>query len=127
MSEAAVGSARRSERWAIGALYVSGVVQGVVMVSFAASSAVLRARHGFTDTQYGSIFLPQVVLAATAAIGSGALLRMLDLLVLVLQRDIEITGQAICLARAQFLRHLFLKDHQVDGGRTQHRDDDADE
>jgi hypothetical protein len=50
-----------------------------MMVSFAASSAVLRSRHGFTDAQYGSIFLPQVVLAAAAAIGSGALLRVLDL------------------------------------------------
>jgi len=56
-------------------VYLAGLVQGVVMVSFAASSAVLRGRHGFSDTEYGSIFLPQVVLAALGAVGSGAVSR----------------------------------------------------
>ena len=58
---------------AIVVVYLAGLAQGVAMVSFAASGAVLRARHGFSDTEYGSIFLPQVILAAVGAMGAGTL------------------------------------------------------
>lgn len=60
-------------------VYGAGLVQGVLMVAFAASSAVLRTRHGFTDTEYGSIFVPQMALAALGALGSGGLARVLSL------------------------------------------------
>jgi len=103
MSETAVGPRSRSERWAVRVVYVSGVVQGVMMVSFAASSAVLRSRHGFTDTQYGSIFLPQVVLAAAAAIGSGSLLRVLDLRQLLALSFAAMTLSQAALATSHFL------------------------
>lgn len=73
------GKARGHDLRTVVFVYLAGLVQGVVMVSFAASSAVLRGRHGFSDTEYGSIFLPQVALAALGAIGSGALSRVLDL------------------------------------------------
>jgi len=75
----ASGGPRRHEGRAVAFVYLAGLLQGVVMVSFAASSAVLRERHGFSDTEYGSIFLPQVALAALGAIGSGAFLGVLDL------------------------------------------------
>ena len=75
----ASGGPRGHQGRAVAFVYLAGLVQGVVMVSFAASSAVLRGRHGFSDPEYGSIFLPQVALAAVGAIGSGALSRVLDL------------------------------------------------
>src|SRR6266702_79699 len=75
----ASGGPRGPEPRTVAFVYLAGLVQGVVMVSFAASSAVLRGRHGFSDTEYGSIFLPQVALAALGAIGSGAVSRVLDL------------------------------------------------
>jgi len=103
MSATAVGLDRRSERWAVGVIYLSGIVQGVMMVSFAASSAVLRSRHGFTDTQYGSIFLPQVALAAAAAIGSGALLRVLDL-----RQMLALSFAAMVLSQAALAGSHFL-------------------
>lgn len=57
---------------AIGLLYLAGLVQGLAIVSFPASSAVLKQVHGFTDAQYGAIFLPQVALAVIGAFAGGA-------------------------------------------------------
>jgi hypothetical protein len=44
-------------------VFSSALVQGLVSVAFPASAAVLRGQ-GLTDAQYGSIFLPQMALAA---------------------------------------------------------------
>lgn len=54
-------------------VFLSSLVQGLVGSAFPASAAVLRAR-GLTDAQYGSIFLPQMALAAAGALGAGLVL-----------------------------------------------------
>ncbi len=65
---------RPSHPWpAIASLYVAGMLQGLTLVSFPASSAVLKQMHGFSDAQYGAIFLPQVAFAVIGALGGGAL------------------------------------------------------
>jgi len=38
------------------AVYGAALLQGLTLVSFPASSAVLRHLHGFSETQYGAIF-----------------------------------------------------------------------
>ena len=53
---------------AVLAVYLIAFLQGLTLVSFPASSAVLRQMHGFTDAQYGAIFLPQVTLAVLGAV-----------------------------------------------------------
>ncbi|WP_034431885.1 hypothetical protein, partial [Candidatus Contendibacter odensensis] len=50
------------------AVYLIAFLQGLTLVSFPASSAVLKQMHGFTDAQYGAIFLPQVALAVLGAV-----------------------------------------------------------
>ncbi len=60
-------------------LYLAGMVQGLILVSFPASSAVLKSMHGFTDAQYGSIFLPQVIAAVVGALAGGSLAPQLGL------------------------------------------------
>jgi hypothetical protein len=56
-------------------VYLIAFLQGLTLVSFPASSAVLRQMHGFTDAQYGAIFLPQVALAVLGAVAGGTLAR----------------------------------------------------
>jgi fucose permease len=74
---------RRGVPWLpVGSLYLAGMLQGLTLVSFPASSAVLKAMHGFSDAQYGAIFLPQVALAVIGALGGGALASRLGLRVL---------------------------------------------
>ncbi|MGR9107199.1 MAG: MFS transporter [Gammaproteobacteria bacterium] len=51
----------------VAALYLSGMLQGLTLVSFPASSVVLKQMHDFSDAQYGAIFLPQVVAAVIGA------------------------------------------------------------
>jgi fucose permease len=51
-------------------VYLSAFVQGLVGTAFAASASVLRAR-GLSDAEYGSLFVPLVVLAALGAAGGG--------------------------------------------------------
>ena len=71
---------RRDTPWlSIGSLYLAGMLQGLTLVSFPASSAVLKQMHGFSDAQYGAIFLPQVALAVIGALGGGALAARLGL------------------------------------------------
>src|SRR3989442_1353888 len=99
----ASGGRRGPEPRTVAFVYLAGLVQGVVMVSFAASSAVLRGRHGFSDTEYGSIFLPQVFLAALGAIGSGALSRLLDL-----RHVLALSFTAMALSQAALAGSHFL-------------------
>ncbi|MFZ1493612.1 MAG: MFS transporter [Candidatus Competibacter denitrificans] len=60
-------------------VYLIAFLQGLTLVSFPASSAVLKQMHGFSDAQYGAIFLPQVALAVVGAVAGGTLARRLGL------------------------------------------------
>jgi predicted MFS family arabinose efflux permease len=70
---------RTATKLLVVSVYLSGFVQGLVLVSFPASSTVLKGMHGFTDAQYGAIFLPQVALAVVGSVGGGVLARRLGL------------------------------------------------
>lgn len=63
-------------------VYGSALMQGLVVVSFPASGAVLRAAHGISDAQYGSIFLVQTVLAIVGSLLAGGLSQKLGLVTL---------------------------------------------
>ncbi len=62
--------ASKAERTAVN---VAGLVQGIVLVTFPAASTILtsKSQYGLSSTQYGIMFLPQVVTAiATSLLGS---------------------------------------------------------
>lgn len=67
---------------AVVTVYAAGLMQGLTLVSFPALSSVLTQELGFTDAEYGAIFLPQVALAVVGAVGGGALARRIGLKVL---------------------------------------------
>jgi len=55
-------------------VYVAGLAQGIALVTFPAASTIFidPADYGLSSTQYGAMFLPQVVLAiATSLLGAG--------------------------------------------------------
>jgi FHS family glucose/mannose:H+ symporter-like MFS transporter len=58
-----------ANRTEIGVVYGAGVVQGLVLVTFPAASSLFTSPDGFgfDSTRYGTIFVPQVVLAIFAA------------------------------------------------------------
>jgi len=88
---------RRTPPWLpVGSLYLAGMLQGLTLVSFPASSAVLKQMHGFSDAQYGTIFLPQVAFAVIGALGGGALAARLGLKTL-------LTGALLINAVSQLL------------------------
>lgn len=70
-----------ASRFEIGLLYVIGVVQGLALVTFPAASAIFTSPSGFalSGTQYGAMFVPQVVLAILTAALGGALSSRLGL------------------------------------------------
>jgi MFS transporter, FHS family, glucose/mannose:H+ symporter len=53
----------------IGVVYCAAVVQGLALVTFPAASAIFTSAQGFgfDSTRYGTMFLPQVVLAVLAS------------------------------------------------------------
>jgi hypothetical protein len=68
---ARAGSASRAE---IITVYAAGLVQGIVLVTFPAASTILTARGSYdlSSSQYGLMFVPQVITAVTAALlGAG--------------------------------------------------------
>jgi fucose permease len=60
-------------------VYAAALFQGLALVSFPASSDVLKSADGLTDAQYGAIFLPQIVAAILGALGGGVLAERLGL------------------------------------------------
>jgi MFS family permease len=56
-------------------VYGAGVVQGVVLVTFPAASTIFTdpAEYDLSSTQYGTLFLPQVITAITAALAGAGL------------------------------------------------------
>lgn len=64
--------AQTVSRYEVGLLYLAGVIQGLALVTFPAASAIFVSPTGFdlSGTQYGAMFIPQVVLAIlTSALG----------------------------------------------------------
>lgn len=60
-------------------VYAGGLVIGLTLVSFPASSAFLKQAHGFSDAQYGAIYLPQLAAAVLGAVGGGLLTERLGM------------------------------------------------
>ena len=55
-------------------VYAAAIVQGIALVTFPAASTILTdpAEYDLSNTQYGALFLPQVITAITAALlGAG--------------------------------------------------------
>ena len=50
-------------------VYAAGVVQGIALVTFPAASTIFTDpdEYDLSSTQYGTLFLPQVITAITAA------------------------------------------------------------
>jgi hypothetical protein len=58
-------------------VYAAGLVQGVVLVTFPAASTIFTdpGEYDLSNTQYGTMFLPQVVTAVAASLLGGSLAR----------------------------------------------------
>jgi fucose permease len=56
-------------------VYAAGLAQGIVLVTFPAASTIFTdpAEYGLSSSQYGTMFLPQVMLAIATALLGGAL------------------------------------------------------
>ena len=50
-------------------IYVTGLIQGLALVTFPAASSIFTSSHGFgfSDSRYGMMFIPQVILAILAS------------------------------------------------------------
>lgn len=64
---------------AILAVYLGGALIGLTLVSFPSSAVFFLERFELSDAQYGSIYLPQLVLAVAGALGGGWAIRFLSL------------------------------------------------
>jgi len=60
-------------------IYLGGLLIGLVLVSFPASSGFIVDKIGLNGEQYGSIYLPQLVLAIIGALGGGTAIRFMSL------------------------------------------------
>ncbi|HWK52711.1 MAG TPA: hypothetical protein VNR40_22615, partial [Steroidobacter sp.] len=58
-------------------VYAGGLILGMTLVSVPASSALLKQLHGFSDAQYGAIYLPQFLSAIVGGLAGGLLSNVL--------------------------------------------------
>ena len=68
-------SSNMPQRREIVTVYAAGLVQGVALITFPAASAVFTSSsaYGLSSTEYGSIFLPQAILAVIASLAGAGL------------------------------------------------------
>jgi MFS transporter, FHS family, glucose/mannose:H+ symporter len=73
--------AQGASRFEIGLLYLAGLLQGLALVTFPAASTIFASPTGFdlSNTQYGAMFIPQVVLAILASAFGSRLARRFGL------------------------------------------------
>jgi MFS family permease len=59
----------------VNAVYAAGLVQGIALVTFPAASTIFTdpTKYGLSNTQYGTMFLPQVITAITGSLLGGKL------------------------------------------------------
>lgn len=63
------------------AVYAAGLIQGIALVTFPAASTIFTspAQYHLSNTQYGTMFLPQVVTAITASLLAGKLAQRFEI------------------------------------------------
>jgi fucose permease len=64
---------------AIATVYMTAFLQGLAMVSFPASATLFKELKGFSDAQYGLIFIPQIITTIAGSLAGGSLARTLGL------------------------------------------------
>jgi fucose permease len=81
------------------AVYAAGAVQGIVLVTFPAASTIFTDpdRYDLSNTQYGVLFLPQVVTAITASLLGASLGRRIG------TKQVYMSGLACGLVAMAFL------------------------
>lgn len=90
--------AQTASRFEIALLYLAGVAQGLALVTFPAASTIFVNPTGFglSSTQYGGMFIPQVVLAILASAFGSRLARRFGLrTVLMLGLCGDVTAMAL--------------------------------
>ncbi len=72
MSSRGAGTRPRSR-----VVYAAGLVQGIVLVTFPAASAIFTspASYGLSSSQYGAMFVPQAITAVGSSLLQGNLSR----------------------------------------------------
>lgn len=84
-------------------VYGGAFLIGLVLVSFPASSTFLKLTHGFSDQQYGAIFLPQLVMAVIGALGAGVAVQRMTLKAMYLCALIAFALSQLSLALSLFM------------------------
>src|SRR6187399_2214447 len=83
------------------AVNLAGLVQGITLVTFPAASSILTDPDGYalTNTQYGGLFLPQVLTAITTALlGARLASRLSSKRVLLLGLAASLTSMLLLVA-----------------------------
>jgi len=102
----AVSSRKASTLRAATVVYLAALAQGLTVVSFPASGALFKAR-GFTDAQYGALFLPQVGFTLLASLLGARLVVRLGLARLLALASFASAGAALLLDASSIVEPRF--------------------
>lgn len=76
-----IGENTRVRRSEVAAIYAAAIVQGLALVTFPAASTVFTSpqHYGLSSTKYGSMFVPQAIMAIVASLLGAGLIRRLGI------------------------------------------------
>ena len=91
-----------AQRNEITAVYVAAVIQGLALVTFPAASTVFTSpqHYGLSSTEYGSMFVPQAIMAISASLLGAGLIRRLGIKRIYL---LGLAANLVSMTEAQFL------------------------
>ena len=104
-----------AQRNEIAAVYVAGVIQGVALVTFPATSAVFTSAsdYGLSSTEYGGMFVPQAITAIGSSLLGAGLMRRLGIKRIYLLGLLANLMAMVLLVLSQFVRHTHLLAYEV--------------
>jgi len=104
-----------AQRNEIAAVYVAGVIQGVVLVTFPATSAVFTSAgdYGLSSTEYGGMFVPQAITAIGSSLLGAGLMRRLGIKRIYLLGLLANLMAMVLLVLSQFVMHNHMLAYEV--------------
>ncbi len=104
MPSQSAAAPRSAAGWpAVLVVYAAALLLGMTLVSFPATSAVLKEALALSDADYGVIFLPQVALAIIGAVAGGTLAHRLGLAALLTLALAANAASQVFLAATDFV------------------------
>jgi len=100
-----IGENTSFQRSEVAAIYIAALVQGLALVTFPSASTIFTSpqHYGLSSTEYGSMFVPQAIMAIMASLLGAGLIRRLGIKRIYMLGLTANLGSMVLLVLSQFV------------------------